>query len=544
MSEIAALNAVRQVPVPVNEPIRSYAPGSGDRALLKARLASMATERVEIPLIIGGQEIRTGKTQQAVMPFKHKHVLADYHLAQPKHVQMAMKAALAARREWSTWPFEDRAAVLLKAAELLSTNWRATVNAATMLGQAKTAFQSEIDAACELIDFWRFNVAYAQELYREQPISSVGVWNGLEYRPLEGFVYAVSPFNFTAIGGNLSTAPVLMGGVSIWKPASSAMLSAYYVMRVLEAAGMPPGVINFLPGNSAMITDTLLASPDLAGIHFTGSTEVFQHMWKTVGTNIARYRSYPRLVGETGGKDFIVAHPSADATALAVAIVRGGFEYQGQKCSAASRIYVPQSLWQNVRDQVIAMMKDIKMGDPRDFRNFMSAVIDKKAFDKISGYIAEGKKSAKILQGGKCDDRVLFRRADAGADHEAGLQTAVRRDLRAGRDRVRLPGQTVARDPQDRRQDVTVRLDGVGLCERPAGHPGGLERAAQCGRQLLHQRQTDRSRRRPAALRWCPRVGHERQGRVEAESDPLGQHANDQRNARAAARSSVSVHGC
>jgi len=408
MSEIAALNAVRQVPVPVNEPIRSYAPGSGDRALLKARLASMATERVEIPLIIGGQEIRTGKTQQAVMPFKHKHVLADYHLAQPKHVQMAMKAALAARREWSTWPFEDRAAVLLKAAELLSTNWRATVNAATMLGQAKTAFQSEIDAACELIDFWRFNVAYAQELYREQPISSVGVWNGLEYRPLEGFVYAVSPFNFTAIGGNLSTAPVLMGGVSIWKPASSAMLSAYYVMRVLEAAGMPPGVINFLPGNSAMITDTLLASPDLAGIHFTGSTEVFQHMWKTVGTNIARYRSYPRLVGETGGKDFIVAHPSADATALAVAIVRGGFEYQGQKCSAASRIYVPQSLWQNVRDQVIAMMKDIKMGDPRDFRNFMSAVIDKKAFDKISGYIAEGKKSAKILQGGKCDDRVGY----------------------------------------------------------------------------------------------------------------------------------------
>jgi len=405
MPDIAALNAARRVPVPVNEPIRSYAPGSADRALLKARLASMAGERVDIPLIIGGKEIRTGKTQQAVMPFKHKHVLADYHLAEPKHIQMAMKAALAARREWSAWPFEDRAAVLLKAAELLSTNWRATVNAATMLGQAKTAFQSEIDAACELIDFWRFNVSYAQELYHEQPLSSPGVWNSLEYRPLEGFVYAVSPFNFTAIGGNLSTAPALMGGVSIWKPASSAMLSAYYVMRVLEAAGLPPGVINFLPGNSAMITDTLLASPDLAGIHFTGSTEVFQHMWKTVGANIAGYRSYPRLVGETGGKDFIVAHPSADATALAVAIVRGGFEYQGQKCSAASRVYVPQSLWKDVRDQVIAMMKDIKMGDPRDFRNFMSAVIDKKAFDKISSYISVGRKSAKILQGGGCDDK-------------------------------------------------------------------------------------------------------------------------------------------
>jgi 1-pyrroline-5-carboxylate dehydrogenase len=317
---------------------------------------------------------------------------------------MAIKAALAARREWSTWPFEDRAAVLLKAAELLATSSRATVNAATMLGQAKTVFQSEIDAACELIDFWRFNVHYAQELYREQPINSAGVWNQLEYRPLEGFVYAVSPFNFTAIGGNLSTAPVLMGGVSIWKPASSAMLSAYYVMRVLEAAGMPPGVINFLPGSAGMITDSLLASPDLAGIHFTGSTEVFQHMWKTVGANIAKYKSYPRLVGETGGKDFIVAHPSADPTALAVAIVRGGFEYQGQKCSAASRIYVPQSLWKGVRDQVIAMMEDIRIGDVRDFRNFMSAVIDKKAFDKISGYIAEAKKTAKVLHGGKCDD--------------------------------------------------------------------------------------------------------------------------------------------
>jgi len=404
MSEIAAWNAVRRVPAPVNEPVKSYAPGSPERVELKARLASMATERVEIPLIIGGKEVRTGKTQQSVMPFKHKHVLADWHMAEPKHVQMAIKAAMAARREWSSWAFEDRAAILLKAADLLATSWRPTVNAATMLGQAKTVFQSEIDAACELIDFWRFNVSYAEELYHEQPISGPGVWNQLEYRALEGFVYAVSPFNFTAIGGNLSTAPVLMGGVSIWKPASSAMLSAYYVMRVLEAAGMPPGVINFLPGSAGMITDSLLASPDLAGIHFTGSTEVFQSMWKTVGTNVARYRSYPRLVGETGGKDFIVAHPSADPEALAVAIVRGGFEYQGQKCSAASRIYVPQSLWNGVRDHVIAMMKDIRMGDPRDFRNFVSAVIDKKAFDKISSYIAVAKKSAKVLQGGKCDD--------------------------------------------------------------------------------------------------------------------------------------------
>ena len=404
MSDIAALNAVRRVPVAVNEPVRSYAPGSPERAELKGRLTSMAAERIEIPLIIGGREIRTGKTAQSVMPFKHRHVLADWHMAEPKHVQMAIKAAMTARRDWANWPFEDRAAILLKAAELLATSWRPTVNAATMLGQAKTAFQSEIDAACELIDFWRFNVSYAEELYREQPMSSPGVWNQLEYRPLEGFVYAVSPFNFTAIGGNLSTAPVLMGGVSIWKPASSAMLSAYYVMKCLEAAGMPPGVINFLPGSAGMITDNLLASPDLAGIHFTGSTDVFQQMWKTVGANIAMYRSYPRLVGETGGKDFIVAHPSADVDALAVAIVRGAFEYQGQKCSAASRVYVPQSIWKDVRDRVIAMMQDIKMGDVRDFRNFMSAVIDKRAFDKICGYIRDAKKGGKILQGGKCDD--------------------------------------------------------------------------------------------------------------------------------------------
>jgi len=405
MAEIASLNAHRTVPTPVNEPIRAYAPGSPERTELKARLASMSKERIDIPLIIGGKEIRTGKTQQSVMPFAHQHVLADWHMAEPKHIRQAIDASMKARREWAGWPFEDRAAVILKAAELLATSHRATVNAATMLGQAKTVFQSEIDAACELIDFWRFNVGYAQELYREQPINGPGVWNQLEYRPLEGFVYAVSPFNFTAIGGNLSTAPVLMGGVSIWKPASSAMLSAYYVMKVLIEAGIPPGVINFLPGAAGMITDGLLASPHLAGIHFTGSTEVFQQMWKTVGANIANYHSYPRLVGETGGKDFIVAHPSADVDALAVAIVRGGYEYQGQKCSAASRIYVPQSLWNGVRDRAIAMMQDMKMGDTRDFRNFVSAVIDKRAFDKITGYIADAKKRAKILQGGGSDDR-------------------------------------------------------------------------------------------------------------------------------------------
>jgi 1-pyrroline-5-carboxylate dehydrogenase len=400
MSDIAALSAIRNVPHPINEPIKSYAPGSPERAELKARLASMATEHVEIPLIIGGKEIRTGKTFNAVMPFKHSHVLATCHSAGPAEVQQAVDAAVAARREWASWAWEDRAAVMLKAAELLAGPWRATLNAATMLGQAKTAFQTEIDAACELIDFLRFNVSYAQNIYSEQPFSGPGVWNQLEYRGLEGFIYAVSPFNFTAIGGNLSSAPALMGNTVVWKPASSSMLSAYYVMRLFEAAGLPPGVINFVPGSAGPITDTVLASKDFGGIHFTGSTAVFNSMWKTVGANMANYKTYPRLVGETGGKDFIVAHPSADPMALAVAIVRGSFEYQGQKCSAASRIYVPQSLWPTVKGHAIDMMKHIKMGDPRDFRNFMSAVIDKKSFDKISEYLGDAKANATIVAGG------------------------------------------------------------------------------------------------------------------------------------------------
>jgi 1-pyrroline-5-carboxylate dehydrogenase len=408
MPDIAAVNAYRRMPTPVNEPVWSYAPDTPARASLKARLDSMSKERVEIPLIIGGVEVRTGKMRQSVMPFKHGQVLADYHTAEPKHVRQAIAAALRARREWGSWPLEDRAAILLKAAELLATSWRDTVNASTMLNQAKTVFQSEIDAVCELIDFWKFNVSYAHDIYGEQPINSPGVWNQLEYRGLEGFVYAVSPFNFTSIGGNLSTAPALMGGVAIWKPASSAMLSAYYLMKLLEAAGLPPGVINFVPGPAGAITDQLLASPDLAGIHFTGSTDVFQSMWKTVGTNIGRYRSYPRLVGETGGKDFIMVHPSADPQQVAVAIVRGGFEYQGQKCSAASRVYIPQSMWKEVRDRTVAMMQDIKMGDPRDFRNFMSAVIDRNAFDKISAYLAQAKRGAKVIQGGGTDDKVGY----------------------------------------------------------------------------------------------------------------------------------------
>ena len=396
----AAFAGVRRVPQPINDPNRSYAPGSPERAELKGRLKAMASEKIEIPLIIGGREIRTGRLEQSVMPHDHAHVLAEYHMAGPEHIQQAIAAAAEARREWGSWPWEDRAAVLLRAAELLATSWRPTLNAATMLGQSKTAFQAEIDAASEMIDFWRFNAFFAQELYEEQPISSPGMWNQLEYRPLEGFIYAITPFNFTAIGGNLTTAPALMGNTVVWKPASSAMLSGYYTMRLLEAAGMPPGVINFLPGDAVQISNALLDSPELGGVHFTGSTAVFQGMWKRIGENIARYRSYPRLVGETGGKDFIVAHPSADPVEVAVAIARGGFEYQGQKCSAASRVYIPQSIWNDVRDRTIAMMKEIRVGDVRDFRNFMGAVIDKKAFTKIGEYLDHAKQNARVLQGG------------------------------------------------------------------------------------------------------------------------------------------------
>jgi 1-pyrroline-5-carboxylate dehydrogenase len=364
----------------------------------------MAAERIDMPLVIGGCEIRSGRTERSVMPHEHRHVLGDWHVAEQSHITQAIGAALTAHREWANWSLPDRAAVFLKAAELLTTTWRSTLTAATMLGQSKTVIQAEIDSASELIDFWRFNPHYAQELYDEQPLSGHAVWNSIEYRPLEGFVYAVTPFNFTSIAGNLPTAPALMGNTVVWKPASSAMVSAYYIVKLLEAAGLPRGVINLVAGNPAEISDVVLDSPDLAGIHFTGSTAVFQSMWKRVGENIGRYRSYPRLVGETGGKDFIVAHPSADVQELAVAIVRGGFEYQGQKCSAASRVYVPQSLWPEVKDRVVAMMRELRMGDIVDFRTFMGAVIDQKSFAKISGYLEDAKKNATIVQGGGAKD--------------------------------------------------------------------------------------------------------------------------------------------
>ena len=365
----------------------------------------MADERISVPMVIGGNDVHTDETFEAVMPHRKSHVLAEVAKGGSEHVQQAIDAAKSAHAEWSRTPWHERVSVFLRASELLAGPWRATVNAATMLNQSKTAHQAEIDAVCEMVDFWRFNAEFLVRIYSEQPYSPTGTWNRMEYRPLEGFVLAVSPFNFTCIGGNLSTTPALMGNTVVWKPASTAALSAHYLMRLFQAAGLPDGVINLVYGSGATIGSAALASPDLAGIHFTGSTGVFNDMWRTVGTNIDSYRGYPRIVGETGGKDFILAHPSAEAEAVATAVVRGSFEYQGQKCSAASRLYIPSNLWPEVRDRLEADVATIKMGDPADFENFMGAVIDEAAFETHSTAISEARSAgATIVTGGSADD--------------------------------------------------------------------------------------------------------------------------------------------
>ncbi len=401
------MNSIVPLAIPTNEPVRAYGPGSPEKASLKRRLDEMLRDDVEVPLIIGGREVRTGDTAQAVCPHDHGHVLATFHQAGAAEVNAAAQAAQKAWHEWSETSWEERAAVLMRAGDLLAGPWRDTLNGATMLNQSKTVHQAEIDSACELIDFWRFNPYFMQMLYQGQPWSHSGVWNRVDYRPLEGFVFAVTPFNFTSIGGNLPTSPALLGNTVLWKPASTAVLSGYYIMKILQQAGLPDGVINFLPGRANKVGDPVLAHPDLGGIHFTGSTPVFQSMWKTLGDNIAQYRSYPRVVGETGGKNFVFVHPSADRTAVATAIVRGGFEYQGQKCSAGSRAYVPRSMWPALRQDLADQVGSIRMGAPTDFRNFMAAVIDQWAFDRIKRYIDFAKESpdAEILAGGTCDNQ-------------------------------------------------------------------------------------------------------------------------------------------
>jgi 1-pyrroline-5-carboxylate dehydrogenase len=401
------LDAVVSVPAAKNEPTQDYAPGSPERDRLKKALSRVAGEIVEIPCVIGGERVTTGRLVDVVMPHRHRHVIARFHCADADLAQRAVAAALDARREWATMRWEARAAVFLKAAELLAGPWRARINATTMHGQSKTAHQAEIDAACELIDFWRFGAAQAQQLYGMQPISGAGVWNMVELRPLEGFVAALTPFNFTAIAGNLPSVPALMGNSVVWKPAESQMLAAWETFQLLEEAGLPPGVINFLPGAGQELMPPLLDHPEFAGLTFTGSTEVFRSLWKRIAGNLERYRSYPRLVGETGGKDFILAHPSADPRAVATAIIRGGFEYQGQKCSAASRVYLARSVWNAMKDELVATTEAIKQGDVSDFSNFMGAVIKQAAFDRHVAAIAEAKatRGMSLLAGGGTDDR-------------------------------------------------------------------------------------------------------------------------------------------
>jgi len=399
-------NAYFKVPQPINEPVKSYKPGSPEREELKKKLVELKSKQIEVPIIIGGEEVKTGNTAEMRIPHNHSHILGVYHKAGKKEVDMAVEAALEARKEWAEMPWEHRVAVFLKIADLLAGPWRATINAATMLGQSKTVYQAEIDAAAELVDFYRYNCYFMAKLMEEQPYSSNGMWNRLEYRPLEGFIFSVTPFNFTSIAGNLPTAPAIVGNVSVWKPASSAVYSAYWLMKLFEEAGLPKGVINFVPGSGGQVGTPAFTNSNLAGVHFTGSTEVFQGMWKTISDNLKNMKYYPRIVGETGGKDFIFAHNSADIDALVVAALRGAFEYQGQKCSAASRMYIPKSLWKEFKEKYVAEVVKIKMGDVEDFTNFMGAVIDKGAFNTITEYIkfAKSSKEAEIITGGNFDD--------------------------------------------------------------------------------------------------------------------------------------------
>ena len=400
-------NAFFKVPIAKNEPVLSYAPGSKERNEVKAAIKALKATKMEIPMHIGGQKVTTKKKVMMKSPHDHLKPLGHYYEGEKKHVEQAIQAAMDAKESWANLPWQDRAAIFLRAADLLSGPFRAKMNAATMICQSKNIYQAEIDAVCEMADFFRFNVQYMTEIYAQQPESAPGVWNRLEYRPLEGFVFALSPFNFTSIAANLSAAPAMLGNTVVWKPAESQIYSAQVIMEVFEAAGLPPGVINLIFVDGPTAGDVIFNHPDFAGLHFTGSTGVFQKLWTTIGNNISKYKSYPRIVGETGGKDFVMVHNSADANHVATALVRGAFEFQGQKCSAASRAYIPQSLWKAVEKKMIADLKAMRMGSPEDFTNFINAVIDEKAFKKISSYIAQAKKDkkVKIISGGNYDGK-------------------------------------------------------------------------------------------------------------------------------------------
>lgn len=401
-------NSIFVMERPKNEPILSYAPGTKEKEELKERLSELSSKEIEIPLIIGGKEIRTGNLGKCIMPHDHNHILAHYHMAGEEEIKMAIDAAMKAKEEWEKYSYIDRISIFLKAAELLSTTWRSTLNAAAMLDLGKNVYQAEIDAACELIDFFRFNSYYATKIYTEQPQSSKGILNRMEYRALDGFIFAVPPFNFASISGNLPTAPAIMGNVVLWKPASSAVYTAYHIIKLLQDAGLPDGVINFIPGPGSKIGEFVFSNPNFGGVHFTGSVNTFNSMWESIGKNIRNYKSYPRIVGETGGKDFVIAHHTANRKALITALIRGAFEYQGQKCSAASRAYISKTVWEDIKEELIETTKNLKMGTPTDFSNFVNAVIDNAAFKKITGYVEYARENAQILVGGEYDDSVGY----------------------------------------------------------------------------------------------------------------------------------------
>ena len=542
------MDAITSVPVPVNEPILTYAPGSGERANLEARLKELAgAEPIELTAGIGGERrLGGGEAFEVTMPSDHRHVLGRAAGATAPDAEKAVVAALEAAGDWARMDFDDRAAIFLRAADLLAGPWRDTLNAATMLGQAKTVQQAEIDAACELIDFWRFNVAFARDLLENQPISSPGVWNRTDYRPLDGFVYAVTPFNFTAIAGNLPTAPALMGNTVIWKPSPTQQFAAHFTYELLLAAGLPPGVINMLPGDGLAVSEVVLAHPLLAGIHFTGSTATFQRLWQAVASNLDGYRGYPRLVGETGGKDFVLAHPSADPEVVRTALIRGSFEYSGQKCSASSRAYLPRSLWDQVSPDLIEQTEALAVGDVREFGNFTSAVIDQRAFAKHRDAIDRARQSSEteIVAGGRHRRRAgLVRPADRYHDRQPAQRSHDHRVLRADPGRLRLRRRRLRRHPHRGRPGHPVRIDRCRPRRGTRRAGSGGRGVALRGRQLLPQRQADRRRRRAAAVRRLAGLRHQRQGRLVVEPHPVDQPPFDQGDPGPAPNSLVPAHG-
>ena len=542
------MDAVTEVPMPVNEPVLDYAPNSPERTRLVTALAELADDDpIDLPHVIGGtHRMGGGERVDVVQPHRHAAKLGTFTNAEHSDATAAIDAAMAAKDAWANTPFDERAAVFLRAADLLAGPWREKLCAATMLGQSKSAYQAEIDAACELIDFWRFNVGFAREIMAQQPISARGVWNRTDYRPLEGFVYAITPFNFTAIAGNLPTAPALMGNTVVWKPSPTQTFAAYLTMQLLEAAGLPPGVINLLAGDGIAVSDVALADPRLAGIHFTGSTATFQHLWREVGTNIDRYHTYPRLVGETGGKDFVLAHPSARPDVLRTALIRGAFDYQGQKCSAASRAFVPRSVWQKMGDDFLGATEALRYGDVTDLTNYGGALIDDRAFAKNVKAIerAKGAAGVTVAAGGEYDDSEgYFVRPTVLLSDDPGDESFSTEYFGPILSVHVYPDSDYEQMLDVVDSGAKYALTGAVIADDRDAVLQAAEPAALRGGQLLRQRQADRRRRRAAAVRRLPRVGHQRQGRFGAEPAAVDVRPLHQGDVRSGHRPQLPAHG-